>query len=255
MGQGLDLLQFSDPHLFADRAGELRGLRTYHTLRATIAAARERFPHPDAILVTGDIAQDESRGAYERFVECFEGTDTPVFCVPGNHDNPTYLREAMQGEPFTYCGEVLSDAWIVVLLDSHDPGRAPGRLAASQLQRLAAQLAAHDDRHALIVLHHHPVASGSAWLDTVGLENADELFAIVDRHPRVRCLLWGHVHQASRARRGEVLLLSTPSTGSQFAPASETFALDDKPPGFRWLRLHADGTIATAIEWCESARG
>lgn len=254
MGQALDLLQFSDPHLFADPDGELRGVVTYASLRATIAAAMQRHKRPDAILVTGDIAQDETPGAYERFYECFSELNLPVYGIPGNHDNTAYMRAALQRPPFHYCSHLDSAGWVVVMLDSHDPGQATGRLHESELQRLQQLLEQDPTRHALLVLHHHPIMTGSAWLDTVPLTNADSLFDIVDRHANVRCILWGHVHQAMRSKRDTVLLLATPSTCNQFAPDSAAFALADKPPAYRWLRLQSDGTIASAIEWCDSAR-
>jgi Icc protein len=46
-----------------------------------------------------------------------------------------------------------------------------------------------------------------------------------------------------------VQFLSTPSTCAQFLPHSEFFALDERPPGLRWLDLHPDGRVATPVEW------
>ena len=47
--------------------------------------------------------------------------------------------------------------------------------------------------------------------------------------------------------------MSTPSTCAQFLPRSEFFALDDRPPGLRWLELHADGHIETEVAWVPKA--
>ena len=33
----------------------------------------------------------------------------------------------------------------------------------------------------------------------------------------------------------------------QFAPGSEEFQVDQEAPGYRWLRLHADGRLETAV--------
>ena len=71
------------------------------------------------------------------------------------------------------------------------------------------------------------------------------------RHPGLRAILWGHVHQASDRVRQGVRLLSTPSTCAQFLPGSATFAMDTRPPGYRWLDLHDDGRIETRIVWLE----
>jgi Icc protein len=95
---------------------------------------------------------------------------------------------------------------------------------------------------------------GSAWLDGVGLRDGDRLMAIVDRHPQVRAIVWGHVHQASDSTHGKVRLLSAPSTCAQFLPNNPYFALDDRPPGYRWLELHPDGSVKTSVAWLTAGR-
>jgi 3',5'-cyclic-AMP phosphodiesterase len=95
----------------------------------------------------------------------------------------------------------------------------------------------------------HPVEMRSRWLDTVGLANADALFGIVDRHPQVRGIAFGHVHQALDTVRNGVRILATPSTCSQFLPGSDDFAIDNQPPAYRKLLLHADGRIETDVVW------
>ena len=92
---------------------------------------------------------------------------------------------------------------------------------------------------------------GSRWLDTVGLRNADEFLAVIDQHPQVRAIVWGHVHQASDRLRNGVRLISTPSTCAQFLPGAEQFSLDTRPPGYRWLDLYPDGTMQTSVVWVE----
>ena len=245
------LLQFTDVHLFADPDGEMRGVRTLDTLKATLAEARRQHWPPDLVIVTGDIAQDESRGAYRLFRDCFADLGAPVLCLPGNHDNPGYMRELLTEPPFQCCGTANIGDWLLTMLCTHRPGDAGGYLDADELDRLSAELTASNGKHVLICLHHHPVSSGSRWLDTVALRNAAELWDIVEQHEQVRCLLWGHVHQAHEERRDGRLLLATPSTCRQFLPGSDKFALDtERPPAYRWLELHPDGTIVTAINWC-----
>ncbi len=43
--------------------------------------------------------------------------------------------------------------------------------------------------------------------------------------------------------------MTTPSTCAQFRPASADFALDAKPPGYRWLTLHEDGSLQAEARW------
>ncbi|MDH3646323.1 MAG: metallophosphoesterase [Gammaproteobacteria bacterium] len=245
------LLQFTDPHLFADRAGEMRGVRTLDTLMATISTAQQQHFPADAVLVSGDIAQDESRGAYRLFRECFASLGLPVFCLPGNHDAPAYMQELLTEDPFYYCGSITLGDWLIPMLNTNNPGDAGGMLEKDELDGLSRLLAASRDKNVLICMHHHPISSGSRWLDTVPLRNAAELWAIVEQYSNVRCMLWGHVHQAYESRQNGMLLLATPSTCRQFLPEVHYFALDeDSPPAYRWLDLHPDGTIVSAIKWC-----
>jgi len=89
---------------------------------------------------------------------------------------------------------------------------------------------------------------GSRWLDAMAVDNADELFRLIDAAPQVRAILWGHVHQVYEGERKGVRLLSCPSTCVQFLPGSDGFALDTLPPGYRWLTLYPDGRIDSGVE-------
>ena len=59
----LELIQITDPHLMANRDGDLLGMKTIDSLHSVIAGMREQS-NPDAILVTGDIAADGEAEAY-----------------------------------------------------------------------------------------------------------------------------------------------------------------------------------------------
>lgn len=246
------VVQFTDLHLYGAADGKLRGVTTLPALEATVAAAIQRHAPWDAVLLTGDLVQDDPSG-YARVREVFGASNLPVYCIPGNHDEPGPMRAALAEPPFQVCGTAHVGAWLLVMLDSYLYGSANGRIADAELARLDSALAAHPDRHALVCLHHHPIAMGSKWLDQVGLENADALFAVLDRHSNVRVVLWGHVHQSYDGRRNGVRLLSTPSTCAQFKPGVDGFAIDHRPPGYRWLDLHADGSVDTDVVWVEAA--
>lgn len=249
-GPNLKLVQFTDPHLFADRRGEMRGVNTYSSLQQVLAAARTSHWTPDALLVTGDIAQDESREGYQAFRDIFAPLKLPVLCLPGNHDNPKFMREEL-GEPFIVIKDVTFADWCVPLLSTYVRGTAAGELSLSSLKQLDKTLRANQDRHCLVCLHHQPVPVGSKWLDGVGLRNPEDLFKVLDRFSNVRGILWGHVHQQFDGERNGVRLMATPSTCRQFLPRSDQFALDDMPPGYRWLRLASDGEIETGVEYVD----
>jgi len=246
------LVQITDTHLFADAAGRLRNVPSLPALEATLAAAADDIRGADAILATGDLVQDDP-GGYPTFRRAFAALGKPVLCIPGNHDDAPALAAGLSGAPFQVGGHVDFPGWRVVLLDSSVPRRAAGHLAEAELNRLDATLAATPDRHALIALHHHPVAMQSEWLDSVALENADDFFQVLDRHPQVHAIVFGHVHQAFEAVRRRVRILGTPSTCAQFLPRARTFAVDSLPPAWRTLELHADGRVVTDVAWLSDA--
>jgi len=243
------LLHITDPHLHADPAASMRGVRTDATLQAVLAHALAAPEPPAAILATGDLVQDETRAGYERFRALLAPCGLPVYCVPGNHDAPAVMAEVLAGPPFQLGGSVALPGWQLVLLNTYARNDDGGHLAGAELAQLRDALAAHPATPAIVALHHHPVPMGSRWLDTVALRNPADLFAVIAAHPQVRALVWGHVHQASDRRQGGLRLLSTPSTCAQFRPGSDDFALDDRPPGYRWLDLGADGSLSTEVVW------
>jgi len=245
------LVQFTDPHLFGEEAGRLRGIATYPALIGAIEHARARDWPPDAIVATGDLVQDDPTG-YALFRRAFAGLGVPVHCLPGNHDVRDAMRRELAGAPFTLGGSVDFGAWRLVLLDSTVDGSAGGCLSDGTLAELDKALGDAPERHALVCLHHHPVAMSSRWLDRVGLANPADLFRVIDAHRNVRAVLFGHVHQSFEALRGRVRLLATPSTCTQFLPRAEDFAVDARPPAYRTLELLPDGTLQTEVVWVDS---
>jgi Icc protein len=246
----MKILQFTDPHLYGRVDGKLRGVETDATLHAVMDHAFAVCPDFDALLVTGDLVQDDPAG-YLRFRNIFANVGKPVLCIPGNHDLPAAMRAELAGAPFQICGTFAQDAWQIVMLDSYEENQVGGRLTPAELDRLDAALTG-TSAHALVCLHHHPVMMRSRWLDTIGLANAEEFWRVLDRHQHVRAVAWGHVHQDFAGTRNGVRLFATPSTGAQFLPSSDKFAIDSRPPAYREFNLRADGTIDSKVHWVQS---
>jgi len=243
----MKLLQITDPHLYGHASAKLRGVETDSTLRTVLDDAFVEVPDYAAILVTGDLVQDDPAG-YLRFRSIFSNSPKPVLCIPGNHDEPEAMSRALCEPPFQIGGTYRAAGWQLVMLDSYYAGHAGGRLTEQELVRLDRALG-ESREHAMVCLHHHPVAMHSRWLDGVGLANPDDFWRIIDAHTHVRAVTWGHVHQELDSQRGTVRLFATPSTGAQFLPHSERFAVDSRPPAYRPFALHPDGRIETAVRW------
>lgn len=243
----LQLVQITDTHLYADPDRRLLGLSTLECLQEVSALVARRHPTPDLILATGDLVHDATPAAYRLAARELRSLGAPVCSLPGNHDIPEMMCDTLEQHGCSCSSEIVLGGWQILMLNSVIPGEEGGRLAADELQRLSRQLA-QGSGHVLVCLHHQPVKVGSAWIDTMALENGDEFFAVLDTCPRVRGVLWGHIHQNFERERNGVKLMATPSTCVQFAPDVDDFQVDVAPPGYRHLALTPDGKILTSVE-------
>ena len=247
-GDVVRVVQLTDTHLCQARGGTLLGMDTDHSLQAVIDLVKKERPEVHLLLGTGDLSDGGARPAYDRLQVYFDQLSADNYWLPGNHDR----RDAMvaaASRPDRLCKEIRVGRWQVLLLDSQVPGQVGGALGEEELALLDSALQAARDSalHTLVCLHHQPVEIGCAWLDEQMVADADAFFAVLDRYPGVRAVLWGHVHQEIDRQRNGVRLLASPSTCVQFAAGSENFKADDQPPGYRWLELHSDGRIESAV--------
>ncbi len=248
----LRILQITDPHLFANPEGTLLRVNTLVTFNQVLDYARAVAWPADLVLATGDLVHDASPEGYQGMRERFAKLGIPTYCIPGNHDDPRQMAKQLDSGLVRVESLARHGGWSIILLDSSVREHEGGHLAPGELERLDRSLSESTDTHALVCLHHNPVPTGSAWLDTMTLDNRDQFLAIIDRHPQVRGVLWGHIHQVFEAERNGVAYMASPSTCIQFMPGQKDFALDNEPPGFRWLGLLPDGTIETGVRRLES---
>ncbi len=244
--EAITLIQLSDSHVRAVPGSRQRGRDCHETLAAVVAQVRSR-ESADAVLATGDLSDDGSAAAYHRLRALYRRLGVPVYALTGNHDDPAILAATLPGDGIHVTPTVRLGNWLVVMLDSTLAGREDGRLGETELKVLDAALLGHPDLHGLICLHHHPVAVGGGWRDHVALEDAEALFAVLDRRPTARAVVWGHIHQAFDGARNGVRFLGSPATCFQFQAGPAGLATSDDPPGYRRLRLFADGTMETEV--------
>lgn len=246
--QPIRLVQITDTHLYANPDGALLGLNTDVSFQQVLERIDADNPAADFYLATGDLVHDGSADGYKRLRDHLKALDAPVYCLPGNHDDPDNLARILNSGQIKSLASARIKGWGLVFIDSTLRGSTGGHLTKQALRHLEAELESQSDLHILICLHHQPVPIGSEWLDTMLVDNADAFFDIVDRFAHVRGVVWGHVHQIYDEIRNGVRLLACPSTCVQFEPGSKTFGLDSAPPGYRCLSLYADGRIETEVK-------
>ncbi|RGP36424.1 metallophosphoesterase [Pseudotabrizicola alkalilacus] len=156
---------------------------------------------PDAVLITGDVADGGSEADYALVRRILAPLSMPVFVVPGNHDRRGPMRAAF-GATIPYASPVTLqfEAWVsgvrIIGLDSLLPGRVEGALDSAQLDWLEDRLATGADP-VFLMLHHPPFPTGNAHWDASALRaGGQRLRRIVQSCRAPVRLLCGHVHQA-----------------------------------------------------------
>jgi 3',5'-cyclic AMP phosphodiesterase CpdA len=207
---------------------------------------------PDAIVVSGDIAD---HGLREEYLEARSllVSDVPVLTCPGNHDVREGFRRWFLDLPGTGA-EPVNQRWAlpgltVALCDSSIPGRADGHLADETLAWLDAALsdpADNLDVPAIVGFHHPPVPLHVPFIDEIRQHGAERLAAVLDRHPRVVAVLAGHAHTpAASAFAGRPLLVAPGVVSTlrfPWEPGEETIDYS-LPPALAYHVL--DGTRIT----------
>lgn len=242
------VLQLTDTHLFADEEALMAGMQTVKSFKTVIEQVSNLSPRPDLVLLTGDLTQDETAASYQRLRDAIDALGIPAYAIPGNHDVPAVMTPILQGGQFATARSLQKQNWNLILLNSVISGATAGRLAETELAFLDEQLSAYPDFPALVTLHHPPCLINSTWMDDIGLLNAEDFFAVLDRHPQVKLVVFGHIHQEFEGDRNGVRYLGSPSACVQFKPRSETFTLDETLPGYRLLTLYPDGQFDTTVE-------
>lgn len=242
------LVQLSDTHLYANPAQTLLKLNTQQSFDAVIELLKSDPKKPDMIILTGDMSQDNSEEAYQRTIKALDKFNCPIYWIPGNHDDPELLHAVFAKSKFKEDKFIVLDKWILILLNSHYPQHVAGHLSRTELSQLDHYLGEHTDKHAMLFLHHPPVAFGSAWLDKSRLTNPDDLFNIVNKHKHVSAIMCGHAHQDYQTHHQGIPIISAPSTCIQFLPHHHEFALDTLAPGYRWIELASNGKFKTGVE-------
>lgn len=244
------LIQLSDPHIGATWAdGDPTG-----GLRAAVESVRRLPDDPDAVLMSGDLADNAADDEYEVVRESLAQLGVPVYVLPGNHDDRDTLRRhfdvpGAMGTPVQYAVDL--GPLRLVVLDSTRPGEDRGELDADRLTWLEAELAGAPDQATMLALHHPPVSTGVAAWDELGLPVSDRraLEEVLRRHPQVRRVVAGHVHRTMAADLADRAVLAVPST---YVQTRLNFSSDEiecaaEPPGFA---VHAvlDGELASHVQ-------
>jgi len=253
------ICQISDLHVRAPGELAYRLVDTAAFVRRCVSHILAQRRLPDAVVVTGDLADRGQPAEYEHLASLLTPLSMPVYLIAGNHDQRDCLRAAFPGHEYlprgtTFLQYVASVGPIrLVALDTVVPGEGGGLLCSDRLQWLERQLDAHRGAPIVILMHHPPFVTGVSHMDRVGLQLAYPLEPIIRRHPSIERILCGHLHRTIFRRVGGTIAATCPSPAHQvvldFMPeAPPQFAME--PPGYllhRWNEAEGMTSYGVAI--------
>jgi Icc protein len=233
----IHLALLSDIHIPADRKNGSRGFNPWVNLKGVVPeviAAK-----PQGVIVNGDLARLE--GHLEDYNEVRAllqplSAVSPVYLGLGNHDDrknfekvfdpPTGVRASVSGKHILVIDH---GAIRFVVLDSLlYTNKVAGLLGQSQRSWLSEYLATNSDKPHVLFVHH-----------TLGDRDGDlldsrRLFDLIQPHPQVKAIFYGHSHEWSIGEKENVKLVNIPAIGYNFR--------DSEPLG--WVDARFDSTGA-----------
>jgi 3',5'-cyclic-AMP phosphodiesterase len=245
----------SDPHLLADGRLQYGAVDTEALLARALERLRAVDPVPQAIVLTGDLADRAEPAAYARvraLVEpAAEAIGATVVWVMGNHDERApYARELFDSDddgPQDRVHEV--DGLRIVALDTSVPGYHHGDLTDAQLDWLAGVLATPAPHGTLLAMHHPPIPLPMLRAaELIELREQDRLAQVV-AGTDVRGILSGHLHFTTWSTFAgvPVSVASASCYTSDPAPVERFVSGVDGSQAFTMLHAYDDRLVHTVV--------
>ena len=245
----------SDPHLLARNALQYGVVDTEANLRLALDRLARIRPQPQALVFTGDLADEAEPEAYAQLRAIVEPAaalmGAEVVWVMGNHDERAPYAEALYGEPDDAPQDRVHDVdgLRIVALDTSVPGYHHGELDDDQLAWLADVLATPAPYGTLLALHHPPIpVPMMPPAALIELLDQDRLAEVV-RGSDVRGILGGHFHFTSWSTFAGVPVSVASATcyTSDPAPVERFISGVDGHQAIAVLHVYADRIVHTAV--------
>ncbi len=197
------IAHISDTHLLAGGRPLYGVVDTDAQVARTFAQLERSGMQPEAVVITGDLADLGEPEAYHRLKELVEPAverlGSQLIWVMGNHDEREPYSSILFGQdPSTAVQDRVHEVngLRIISLDSTVPGYHHGDLETSQLEWLRDVLATPAPDGTVIALHHPPLPTPVDLMAVIELDHQDE-FADVVRGTDVRVILGGHLHYST----------------------------------------------------------
>ncbi|QEO10552.1 phosphodiesterase [Protaetiibacter larvae] len=252
----------SDTHLLGGGRPLYGAVDTDAHVARAFAQLERSGVRPEAIVITGDLADLGEPDAYERLKALVEPAaarmGSQVIWVMGNHDErgpfaSILLGEEASGAPQDRVYDV--GGLRIIALDSTVPGYHHGDLVPEQLDWLRAELATPAPHGTLLALHHPPIPSPVELMAIIELDHQAELAEVV-RGSDVRGVLAGHLHYSTSGTFAGVPVSVAAATCYTIDASAEpgTLAGIDRGQTFNLVNVYADQVVHAIVPISDAPR-
>ena len=246
----------SDTH-FLGQGRLLYGVvETEARLRQALTQLERLSARPEAIVITGDLADLGEPDAYARLRAIVEpvaaGLGAQVIWVMGNHDERgPYNQGLFDGEHTDETQDRVYDVngLRVISLDSTVQGYHHGAITDAQLEWLAAELATPAPHGTILALHHPPIPTPLLWaMELLELQGQDRLAAVLEGSD-VRAILAGHLHYSGHATFAGIPVSVASATCYTLALAAQDRLLSgtNSNQAFNMVHVYEHTTVHSVI--------
>jgi len=235
----------SDTHIPSSPDVSARGVNMTANMRQVVQEVVALPTKPAGVIVNGDCAYLKGLPQdYANFAECvtpLREAGLPLHVTMGNHDDRDSLYAAMIAQKPE--NPVVQTKFVTVIESPHanwflldsltEVNVVTGEIGEEQRSWLAKALTQHADKPAIVMAHHTPQfeapPEGKPW---GGLKDTAEFLELLNDHPQVKLFVFGHSHDWSHRKQGNLHLLNLP-------PVAYVFG-EGKPNGWVLADIQAD---------------
>lgn len=219
----------SDTHIPGSPEVTARDTNMTANLRQVVREVTSLKIKPSAVFINGDCAYLKGLPTdYANLAQCIAPLDDAglsLHVTMGNHDDRGPLFAALQAAKPER--PLLESKHVTILETPHanwflldsltQVDVVTGEIGAEQRSWLAKALAARPDKPALVMAHHtlqfEVPPEGKAW---GGIKDTAEFMELLASHKQVKAFLFGHSHNWSITRRGDLQLINLPPVAYVF---------------------------------------
>lgn len=192
----------SDTHLAADRSFLCRGINMVDHFKIVSKELLGLTKRLAGVFLTGDCAYNQGEGGdymlLSELLDPIRQAQMPVHLALGNHDHREHFWAAFQEERTAphplknrQVGLLQTPHVNWFILDSLEKTLStPGLLGREQLDWLAKSLDEHQEKPALVLVHHNPGLNGG----NMGLKDTLPFLEIIRPRKQVKAYIYGHTH-------------------------------------------------------------